>query len=213
MKIFAGTVLFLLLLPTLSVAQKKTKKPDLPEVFGTARLVYVQAEDGQEFDSNLDSADRIAIADLRDALKAWGRYTITPERDKADLIFVVRKGRMGRGNARGGVSDEPDSQMGPRGGQFPQGGGFPQDGGVPQGGPVPGQRGRASEPGAGGENAPESDLLQVCQLNQNGKLTRPLWVHLFVNGLDGPRFLLFAQFKNEVERAYPSEPANPPAKP
>jgi hypothetical protein len=216
MKLFKATTLILLLLPTLCVAQKKPKKSNLPEVFGTARLVYVQAVDGQQFDSNLDLADRMAIADLRDVLKAWGRYTLTPERDKADLIFVVRKGRMTRGNARGGVGD-PDSQMGPQGGGFPQrggspqGGGFPQEGGgFPQDGQVPGQpRDRLPEPGVGGDTGREVDLLQVCQLNANGKLTRPLWVHTFENGLDAPRFLLLAQFKSDVEKAYPSAPASP----
>jgi hypothetical protein len=32
-------------------------------------------------------------------------------------------------------------------------------------------------------------------------------------GLDAPRLSLFAQFKNEVEKAYPSTPPSPPAKP
>jgi hypothetical protein len=220
MKSLKVAVLLLVLMPVIAGAQKKTKKPNLPEVVGSARLVHVEAADGQEFDPNLDPAERLAIADLRDAIKAWGRYTITPERDKADLIFVVRKGQLARGNVSDGPVG-PDRQGGPQGGQFPQQGGqFPQQGGqLPsqQGGPYPQARGQwpgqqgggVTDPGMGGDTDLQSDQLQVCQLNANGKLSHPLWVHSMASGLNGPRILLFAQFKDDVEKVYPSPPAKP----
>jgi hypothetical protein len=198
MRPFKVTALLLALLPALAVAQKKPKPPNVPAAVGLARFVFVEAANGQEFDPNLGSADRLAIADLRDALKAWGRYTLTPEREKADLIFVIRKGQPARGNARGG-SDDSDPQWGQPGGQFPQAGGeFPGQ-----------QRGRVPDVGTIGDTGLEADMLEVSQLDVNGKLTRPLWVRTFANGLNGPRLILFEQFKDEVEKAYPASPVKP----
>lgn len=199
MKFLKTAFLFLLLLPLLADGQKKEKKPAVLAIFGSARFVYVQAVDGNEFDRDLYPADRLAIADLRDALKAWGRYTLTVDREKAELVFVVRKGRLasaevGTGVGMGGADDSP---IGARGAQFPNGR----------------QRQQGPEFGAGAEAGPPEDLLQVCQLTPNGKLSGPLWIHSFVNGLDAPRMLLFHQFKEAVEKAYPSPPPSPPAKP
>jgi hypothetical protein len=56
-------------------------------------------------------------------------------------------------------------------------------------------------------------LLEVCQFNADGKLSVPLWLRSFAGGLDPPRVVLFAQFKNDVEKAYPSAPPSAPVKP
>lgn len=103
--------LILLLLPGLAGAQKKAKKPIIPAVFNSARFVFVQAEDGEEFDRRIYPEDRMAIADLRDALHAWGRYTITAEREKADLVFVVRKGRLASADVNGSIGAGQDPQV------------------------------------------------------------------------------------------------------
>lgn len=220
MKSLKLTVLLVLLLPTLVLAQKKAKKPVIPAVFDHARYVYVQAIDGEEFNPNLDTADRLAIADIRDALQSWGRYALTVERDKADLIFVVRKGRLVEGRAGVDVSGSPTggrntgSMGGPNGGiDDPQDMIGEQQGAQP-GGRFPGQ-GRPAGVGTttGVDAGPEADLLQVCQLNPNGKLSSPLWIHTFPNGLNAPRLILLAQLKDEVEKAYPQAPASTPAKP
>ncbi len=225
MKSLKLTVLLVLLLPAVVLAQKKTKKPVVPAVFEHARYVFVQAIDGEEFNPNLDSADRLAIADIRDALQSWGRYTLTVERDKADLIFVVRKGRMVEGragvDANAGPNGEPNG--GRNGGSIgsPNGGlddgqdtlGQSQSGQI--GGRFPGQ-GRQGGVGTttGIDAGPEADLLQVCQLNpNNGKLSSPVWIHTFPNGLNPPRLILLAQLRDEVEKAYPQVPASTPAKP
>jgi hypothetical protein len=197
MRYFKAAVLILLLVPTLGVAQKKAKKPNVPEAFENAHLVFVQAMEGEEFDRDLDPAERIAIADVRDALKAWGRYTITSERDKADLVFVVRKGRLANGAMSGGLQDP---QGGAGGGRFP--------GSQRQQGPF-GQQGTGI--GGGGEQAQPEDLLEVCQVNPKGKLGSPLWQRSIAYGLSAPRLMLFAELKNEVEKAYPYTP--PPSTP
>ena len=65
----------------------------------------------------------------------------------------------------------------------------------------------------GGETGPEDDLLEVCQVNQNGKLTSPLWLRSQQHGLSAPRVILIAQLKEEVEKTYPKKPDPQPAKP
>ena len=198
MKSIKMIALLLLLLPTVVLAQKKTKKPNVPAVLAQARYVYVEAIDGEEFNPNLYPADRIAIADVRDALHKWGRYALTMDRNQAELVFVVRKGRLAGAEARGTVGT---------------GGPYPQTG--PQGGQQPGRQQRPQEPGfgVGGEVGPPDDLLEVCQFNADGKLSVPLWLQSFAGGLDAPRVVLFAQFKNDVEKAYPSAPPSAPLKP
>ncbi|HKN20687.1 MAG TPA: hypothetical protein VJX73_04690 [Terracidiphilus sp.] len=191
------TVLLLVLLPTFAFAQHKTGKPVVPAIFKNAQYVYVEAIDGQEFDPGLNPDDRQAIANVQDALRQWNRYALTMRREDANIVIVVRKGRAVV--AKAGVI--VGSSSGPGTG--------------PQGNPSPGQpRGQAG-PGvgvvAGGEAGTPDDLFEVCQLNSNGTLSTPLWMRKFPDGLDEPQVMLFEQFKDAVEKAYPSQPANQPA--
>jgi hypothetical protein len=202
MKSLKVMVLLLLLLPTVAAAQKKGKKPSIPEAFDHARYVYVEAIDGDEFKRGLYTADRLAIADVKDALKKWGRYTLIYDRENADLVFVVRKGRLTSARVGGDMNDNQD----------PMGGG--PMGGQQGGGRGPGQqRTRGPELGVGGEIGPEDDLLEVRQTTPNGKLSGPIWTHTFANGLNAPRLILFTQLKDEIEKTYPRLPASTPAKP
>jgi hypothetical protein len=47
----------------------------------------------------------------------------------------------------------------------------------------------------------------VCQVSENGKRGSPLWERTMPDGLSAPRVMLFQQFKDAVEKAYPSQPA------
>jgi hypothetical protein len=189
------TILLLVLLPALVLAQSKTKKPKLPAVFNHARYVYVEAVDGQEFDPHLYPEDRQAIADVQDALRTWNRYALTTRREDADLVIVVRKGRVVEAKVGVVVS----SSSGPQGNPSP---------GQPRG-----QAGTGVGVVAGGEASIPDDLFEICQLNPDGKLSSPLWMHTFPGGLDGPKVFLLQQFKDAVEHAYPSQPANQAPKP
>ena len=190
------TLLLFTILPTICVAQKKPKKPVVPETFAHARFVYVEAMDGSEFDANLNPEDRIAIADVRDYLKKWGRYTISYERDKADLVFVVRRGRLAEANGNIGIGNRQDPQF-PSGGQPSMG--------PPGGQSQSRQQQREMTLGVGGEVGPPDDMLQVCEFNvNNGKRSGPLWIRTEAHGLSAPRLLLLAQFKDELEKAYPA---------
>jgi hypothetical protein len=179
MKASQIAVLVVLLLPSLALARDK-KPPVVPALFNQATYVYVEAVDGSEFNPNLYQEDRQAIADVRDALQDWNRYVLTVRRDDADLVIVVRKGRIAEGRAGVLVSSNPS--------------------------PTPGQpRNTGIGVGGGGEVGTPDDLFEVCQRNGDGKLSSPLWMHTLSGGLDKPDLLLFAQFKDAVDRAYPKQ--------
>lgn len=179
------SVALALLLPAALLLRAKDKKPSVPAVFGQAKYVYVEAIDGQEFDPNLNPDDRIAIADVRDALDNWKRYILTTSRSDADVVIVVRKGRLESANV--GIA--------PRRGQMPGGAGQP--GGIGSGEQI------------GGDVGPPDDLLEVCQVNPDGKLSGPLWHQSMPNGLNAPKVMLLVQFEEAVDKAYPPQP--PPA--
>jgi hypothetical protein len=193
------TVLLLVLLPTVALAQHKTRKPIVPAIFKNAQYVYVEAIDGQEFDPGLNPDDRQAIADVQAALQKWNRYSLTTRREDANFVIVVRKGRAVV--AKAGVII--GSSSGPGVGSGPQGN--------PSSGQPRGPAGAGVGTVAGGEVGTPDDLLEICQLNTNGTLSTPLWMRTFPDGLDGPKVMLFEQFKDAVEKAYPSQPANQPA--
>jgi len=193
------TFLLLVLLPTAAFAQQKTKKPIVPAIFNHAQYVYVEAVDGQEFDPRLNPDDLQAIADVQDAVRQWNRYSLTTRRKDADIVIVVRKGRAVE--ARAGVI--VGSSTGPGNGPGPQGN------------PSRGQPRGPANSGVGvvgdGEVGTPDDLFKICQLNTNGALSTPLWMRTFPDGLNRPKVMLFQQFKDAVERAYPSQSANQPA--
>ena len=186
----------LVLLPALVAA---AKGPKVPEAINQAHTFYVQSVDGEETKPGLAREDMQVIANVRTALRNWGRYTFTDDRSKADLIFVVRVAKR-RNDSSGGFGG---GQLGGAG----SGTGGADVGGMPA--PQGGQFGGGRE-AAGGMNDTsvfDVDRLDVCQLKPNGKLTGALWSRSIDNGFAPPRMLLFAQFKDEVEKAYPAAAA------
>jgi hypothetical protein len=170
-------VVVLVLLPALVSAQTKKKKKTMPAVFGTARYVYVQAEDGDAYTPELQGADRRAIADVQDALHDWKRYALTTSANEAELVFVVRKGRVASGSVGGAV-------------------------GV--GSPYPGQPPTTRTAGmAQGEVGPPDDLLEVKMRNTDGSLSAPIWLRAQPDGLDAPHVPLLQMLRDMVERDYP----------
>jgi hypothetical protein len=187
--------LLLAMLPALATIQAKPKKPyQLPAAFDQARYVYVEAVDGQEFDARLNPDDRQAIADVDKALYDWKRYIVTTRRDQADLIFVVRKGRLAAASLGGQVSSAPTG--GPNGPNRQAGGPFPGNG-----------------VGVGGEVGPPDDFLEVYLPNPNEARGALIWQRTLPDGLDPPQLTLFKQLKQEVERTYPTPPPKTPPKP
>lgn len=168
---------FLLLgfFPVLAYAQK----PALPAVFNQAHYVFVQAVDGDAYNLNLLPEDREAILDVKTALQKWGRYAVTENRSEADIVFVVRAGRLGTLSGRGVAGRSP---RGPQAGQW-------------------------NGAGASGELGPPDDLLWVCRLDRSGKLGAPLWTRTEKDGLASPDVPLFREFASAMDRDYPQKTA------
>lgn len=176
MRVATLTALSLIFISTAVPAQTKQKhSAQMPAVFGSARYVWVEAVDGDEYAPGLYPPDRQAIADVEDAMRHWNRYALTARRQEAELIFIVRKGRMATGTTRVGVH----RQTGP----------LPQNG---------------VQLGVGGEVGPADDMLEVCMVQPDGTLSGPLWIRTVKDGLDAPKVELLREFKEAVERDYPS---------
>lgn len=199
MKRFTTIALLLVLVPTLAFAKKKPKKPVVPAIFGQAQYVYVEAIDGDQFNPRLYPPDREAIANVERAIREWKRYVLTFNRQDADLVVVVRTGRLAGvqgGYSRGTI---PGAQVGQPAGR--------------QGSQTPGARPVSSATTVGGEVGPPDDLLEVCQFESDGTLSAPLWIRTQHDGLDAPDVTLFKQFKEAVDRAYPQTQASQTKKP
>jgi hypothetical protein len=193
LKLRNGIATLLLLVAPFAVAQQKPKKhSDLPAVFSNARYVYVQAEDGDIMRPGLYPEDRDAISDVHQGIRDWNRYAVTTNREDADLIFIVRKGRIAGAQGRIGVS-----------------GGSPRQPGAPVPGSDPRQDGIGTSVGAAGEVGPPDDLMRVYTQTPDGKPTGPLWSREMKDGLDAPSVLLLQQLKQAVERSYPPLPPSP----
>jgi hypothetical protein len=177
-------LLALVLLPTLAFAQSQGKKMHkVPAVFNNARYVWVESTDGDIFTPGLLPADRRAIVDVQNALRHWGRYVLTANRSDAELIFVVRTGRIAEGKVSGSV-------------------GAPNSG--PLGNPNPGQQQRPMGTGVmlGGEVGSPDDLLKVFMANSEGRGIE-VWFRTEDVGLASPDVPLFQQLRTAVDRDYP----------
>ena len=182
--------LLLLLLFFPGPAQSKKKDPDVPALFRQARYVYVEAVDGDEFNPRLYPEDRQAIADVRHALQAWNRYTLTIRRQDADLVFVVRKGRLAAAKVFAGVhtgartpgAQTPDQDPNQEPARYPNSG---------------------TEVGASGEVGSPDDFLFVDAVSPEGRRGAQIWMQSRRDGLNTPEMALFKQIKNAVDKAYP----------
>ena len=63
--------------------------PAFPGTLANARYVYVASYDGDQFDQNLLSEDRNAIASVQNAIQTWGKLTLVYEPSQADIVILV----------------------------------------------------------------------------------------------------------------------------
>ena len=61
-----------------------------PKVLINARYVYVASYDGDQFNPRVSPEDRLAIGNVQDALRQWGRYMIVNRPQEADMILLVQ---------------------------------------------------------------------------------------------------------------------------
>jgi hypothetical protein len=167
----------LVLLPALVFAQTKKKKKTVPAVFSNAHYVYVQAEEGDAYTPGLQNMDLVAIENVEAAIRNWNRYALTSSVNEAELVFVVRKGRVASGRVGGTV-------------------------GV--GSPYPGQPPTTRTAGmAEAETGPPDDLLEVKMRNTDGSLSAPVWIRTQPQGLERPHVPLMEMLRDAVEKDYP----------
>jgi hypothetical protein len=92
-----------------SIAVGKDKN-SFPKQIVAAKYVMVTSYFGDNVaDARIPPMDRQAVIDVQDAVREWGRYTLVYERKAADLILLVRKGRIV--NTTNGVGIQAGSNM------------------------------------------------------------------------------------------------------
>jgi hypothetical protein len=181
--------LFLLLalvsVPITSEAKPKNQNVDLPAVFKNAQYVAVEAYDGDALNPHLVTDDRQAIYNVEQGLKDWKRYAITHQRDRADLVFLVRKGQLASVTPSVGV------EIGSR----------PQNRNPSP--PDPTQSNQPPGVGVDAKAGSPDDMLSIYLVNPSGRLSGPIWSRSLKGGLDAPALPLFQRIKHEVDTTYP----------
>jgi hypothetical protein len=118
---------------------------------------------------------------VEQGLKNWHRYAVVYERDRADLVFLVRKGRI--------ASVTPQVEVG--------------IGGRDRNQSPPDPTRTTTGVGVDAEAGSPDDMLAVYFIDPSGRLNGPIWEHSLKGGLDAPALPLFERIKHEVETAYP----------
>lgn len=124
--------------------------------------------------------------DVRNALQDWNQYLVTVKRRDAEILVVVRKGRIVSVN--GSVGGKVRSGPGESGPHDELGSNQPKAEG-------------GDKAGVGPEVAGRDDLFFVYLGNPDGSLTGPIWIHHQKDGLDTPDIPLFKQFKESIDAA------------
>jgi hypothetical protein len=96
----------LTLLICIAVAAKE--KPSLPTLVANAKYIYVISYFGDANNARNMPDDRKAITDVQQALRDLKLYHVVYQKDQADLILLIRKGRAFE--AKGGIRMTKDSQ-------------------------------------------------------------------------------------------------------
>jgi hypothetical protein len=141
----------------------------------------VEAYDGDALNPRVIPEDRNAIYNVEQGLKDWQRYSVVYERDRADLVFLVRKGRIASVTPSVGVDI----------------------GGRDRNQSPPDPTRTTTGVGVDAEAGSPDDMLAVYFMDASGKLSGPIWEHSLKGGLDAPALPLFERIKHEVETAYP----------
>jgi hypothetical protein len=183
---FRLTIIAVLLGAT-TLLPAQPKKHKLPAAFGHAQYVYVESVDGDVDSPELLPEDRQAIADLNDAIYRWKRYILTARRSEADLVFLVRTGRVASARLGVGVGNVPYGMPSHPGVQTPIG----------------------VQTSAGSEVGPPDDFLQVCKVDPNGQVGTIIFERSVEGGLASPNVPMFKQLRDAVDKEYPLPPPKP----
>jgi hypothetical protein len=125
------------------------------------------------------------IYNVEQQLKDWHRYAVVYQRDRADLVFLVRKGLIASVTGRVDVGT----------------GGRPREGSPAP--PDPTRSNPSIGVGVDAEAGPAEDLLDVDIVDPSGRTIGPIWSYSLKDGLDAPAVPLFQRLKHEVVTTYP----------
>jgi hypothetical protein len=89
------------LLFVFALALKAEDKNAISAVVRNATYVMVTTYSGDIFSPDVTPDDRHAVQNVQDKIQKWGRYKLVYNRGEADLILVVRTGRLAE--VKGGV--------------------------------------------------------------------------------------------------------------
>ncbi|HLJ77359.1 MAG TPA: hypothetical protein VKT75_08095 [Acidobacteriaceae bacterium] len=198
---------------------KSPKKVEVPRLVCPAQFVYVRTMDGDLMLPRILPEDRDAAYRVEDQLSNWNRYVLVYEPQQADLVFVVRTGRLATVDGNVGVQQGVPDQTGP--GQ-PVGAGprgtnrDPSDASQGPGDPSqnpanPGSDRRGTTLGAGGSVGPPDDLLAIYTKPGNVDSQAPIWQQTLKDGLAAPDVPLFQQIRTAIEQTCHDQPADKPA--
>ena len=148
-------------------------KVEIPDVILSSTYVMVTTYDGDLFNPDLIPGDRQAVADVQEAIEKWGRYKRVYTAREADMILVVRTGRVleARGGSQGTISTGPGGTT------------------------------RGSAQSLGAEVGDPEDTLGVFLQPANIKTAPPLWRGRGENGLQAPELRLMKEFREKVDAA------------
>jgi hypothetical protein len=109
---------YFLLLALLTPLLFAKNKQVFPKLIVNARYVMVTTSFGDfPSDTRIMPGDRRAMADVQEAIQKWGRYSLAYSPQDAELIIVVRKGRIAEALAgvhvHGGTG-QPDPSIEPQ---------------------------------------------------------------------------------------------------
>jgi len=88
--------LWLLLLPILSAVSVVAQGYDpMPKLVAHARYILVTTYSGDDLSNyRVTPDDRQAVVNVQNSIKKWGRFALAYNAKDADLILLVRKGRI-----------------------------------------------------------------------------------------------------------------------
>lgn len=212
-------ILVLLVAAGSSAWAKSPKKPEVPRLVCPAQFVYVRTIDGDVMRPQVVPEDRDAAYRVEDQLSTWNRYVLVYEPQQADLVFVVRTGRIATTQGNVGAGSGPQDQrvgLGSPGANRPaadpsdasQG---PED--PSQNPQTPGGIGNRKWVGAGGEVGPPDDLLAVYTKPGDIDKQAPIWQQSSKDGLADPDVPLFQQIKTAIDETCHDQPKHPTDQP
>src|SRR5215472_5164350 len=102
------------LLFAFALAVKAEDKNAILAVIRNATYVYIMAYSGDVFSPDVVPDDRHAVQNVQSAIEKWGRYKLVYNRGEADLVLVVRTGRLAevKGRVQVGIHGSAEAMGG-----------------------------------------------------------------------------------------------------